>query len=120
MLLIRRAKEPCKGEWCVPGGAQEVGETLQECAMRETREETGISLRWDPASPALAGTELEAPDARRLLYPSVITCVDNMHRDAKGLRYHYTIVEVRGARAWRSACPVGPQGVTQHACRLPR
>ena len=95
MLLIRRAKEPFKGEWCVPGGGQELGESLQECAVREVLEETGIALRWNPDRASLTGLELDSPDYQSLSSPSIITCVDSIIRDADGVPlYHYTIVEV--------------------------
>ena len=41
-LLVKRGKEPYKGFWSLPGGAQELGETLEECAKRELMEETGL------------------------------------------------------------------------------
>ncbi len=44
VLLVRRGKEPGFGEWSVPGGAVEVGETLEEALRRELREETGIEV----------------------------------------------------------------------------
>lgn len=44
VLLIRRGKEPQYGRWMVPGGALEWGETLEEAAVREVREETGIEI----------------------------------------------------------------------------
>lgn len=42
LLLIRRRNEPGLGEWSVPGGRMEPGETIQEAVVRELREETGI------------------------------------------------------------------------------
>jgi ADP-ribose pyrophosphatase YjhB (NUDIX family) len=39
ILLCQRAIEPYRGMWTIPGGYVEIGETLQEAAMRETREE---------------------------------------------------------------------------------
>lgn len=45
MLLVRRGKPPAKGQWAIPGGSLELGETLQEAAEREIREETGIVIR---------------------------------------------------------------------------
>ena len=45
ILLIRRGKEPAKGEWAIPGGRVELGETMREAAMREVMEETGVSIR---------------------------------------------------------------------------
>jgi 8-oxo-dGTP diphosphatase len=44
-LLIRRGSEPLRGEWSIPGGTLELGETLQEGVARELREETGIEVR---------------------------------------------------------------------------
>lgn len=41
-LLIKRGKEPYKNHWSLPGGAQEVGETLEEAARRELKEETDL------------------------------------------------------------------------------
>lgn len=73
ILLIRRGKPPGMGEWSLPGGSQELGETLFQAAEREVREETGIQAR-----------------AR-----SVLTAVDGITRDADGtLLFHYTIVDV--------------------------
>ncbi len=45
ILLVRRAKPPRVGEWSIPGGAQSLGETVFEAAIREVREETGIAIR---------------------------------------------------------------------------
>jgi ADP-ribose pyrophosphatase YjhB (NUDIX family) len=72
VLLIKRAKEPNKGKWSLPGGAQELGETVHECLKRELREETGI--------------EIEIED--------FIGVIDAIHRDASGrLQHHYTILD---------------------------
>ena len=43
-LLVRRATEPLKGEWSVPGGMLELGEKLREGAAREALEETGLQV----------------------------------------------------------------------------
>jgi 8-oxo-dGTP diphosphatase len=42
VLLIKRGSPPLKGEWSLPGGAVELGETLRAAAEREAREETGL------------------------------------------------------------------------------
>ena len=42
VLLIRRGTAPLLGEWSLPGGVLECGETLREAVVREAREETGL------------------------------------------------------------------------------
>jgi 8-oxo-dGTP diphosphatase len=44
-LLIRRASEPLRGQWSIPGGTLELGESLQEGVARELLEETGLQVR---------------------------------------------------------------------------
>lgn len=44
LLLVRRAKPPALGEWSVPGGRVEPGETMAEAVIREVKEETGIAV----------------------------------------------------------------------------
>jgi 8-oxo-dGTP diphosphatase len=44
-LLIRRGSEPLRGQWSIPGGTLELGETLEEGVARELREETGLEVR---------------------------------------------------------------------------
>jgi 8-oxo-dGTP diphosphatase len=44
-LLIRRGHPPLEGEWSIPGGTLEVGETLLEGVRRELSEETGCEVR---------------------------------------------------------------------------
>jgi 8-oxo-dGTP diphosphatase len=44
-LLIRRGSEPLRGEWSIPGGTLELGESLKEGVARELREETGLDVR---------------------------------------------------------------------------
>lgn len=44
ILLCRRAIEPYRGMWTIPGGYVEIGETLQEAAMREAREEAHAEI----------------------------------------------------------------------------
>ncbi len=45
VLLIRRANDPGAGTWSLPGGTQELGETVSETAHREVREESGIEIK---------------------------------------------------------------------------
>jgi 8-oxo-dGTP diphosphatase len=44
-LLIRRGSEPLRGEWSIPGGSMELGETLEEGVIRELLEETGLEVK---------------------------------------------------------------------------
>ena len=65
-LLIRRGSAPLQGEWSIPGGLLEVGETLEQGVVRELAEETGLAVqvielievfeRIFPAPPGADGT----------------------------------------------------------------
>lgn len=83
VLLVRRAKRPSFGQWALPGGAQELGETAEHAARRELREEAGLE----------AGPMLLAAN------------VDSIHRDEAGrVQFHYTILDF--AAAWQGGEPV--------------
>lgn len=72
VLLVQRAQEPLAGQWTLPGGVVEAGETLEEAVVRELREETGLTVRV-----------LELVEA-----------FDRISRDASGRpRYHYVILD---------------------------
>jgi 8-oxo-dGTP diphosphatase len=72
VLLVRRGNEPLKGEWSLPGGAVEVGETLREAIRREVREETGLDVE---------------PRA-------VVEVVDRISADRDGrTRFHYVLID---------------------------
>ncbi len=45
VLLVKRTNAPYKGRWCLPGGFVEKGETIEQAAMRECFEETGIRTK---------------------------------------------------------------------------
>ncbi len=45
IVLVRRAEAPRQGYWCLPAGFMELDESPQECALRETKEETGLDIR---------------------------------------------------------------------------
>ena len=82
VLLVRRGREPGRGCWALPGGAQRIGETVEQAGRRELHEETGMQVG------AL----------------HVVGCVDAIHRDAEGrIRFHYTIVDL--AAAWHCGEP---------------
>lgn len=44
VVLIERASDPFRGQWALPGGFVEVGETVEEAAAREAAEETGMAV----------------------------------------------------------------------------
>jgi ADP-ribose pyrophosphatase YjhB (NUDIX family) len=71
-LIVKRAHEPRKGEWSLPGGLLELGESLQDAAQREIKEETGLDVVVGP----------------------IIETFDRVHRDDAGkIRYHFVIVD---------------------------
>jgi ADP-ribose pyrophosphatase YjhB (NUDIX family) len=79
-LLIRRGSEPLKGEWSIPGGMLEVGETLMEGAERELLEETGLTVRVTELIEVFERiSHAESPD----VVPS----------GRKGPRYHFVIID---------------------------
>ena len=79
VLLIKRAKPPVSDRWSIPGGAQEIGETVREAARREVAEETGVEIE-------IVG---------------LVDVVDGITRDPDGrARYHYTLVDF--AARWLS------------------
>lgn len=71
-LVVRRATEPLKGEWSIPGGVLELGEKLREGVAREVVEETGL--------------EVEAGE--------VLEVFDSIFADADGrTQYHYVLID---------------------------
>jgi 8-oxo-dGTP diphosphatase len=70
VLLITRGKAPLLGEWSIPGGMLELGETLREGAEREALEETGLVVR---AGDLLGVFDRIVPDeTQRTLYHYVL------------------------------------------------
>ncbi|RLI30286.1 NUDIX hydrolase, partial [Candidatus Bathyarchaeota archaeon] len=45
IVLIKRKNEPFKDHWAIPGGFVEYGERVEEAAIREAKEETGLEIR---------------------------------------------------------------------------
>ena len=72
VVLVRRRYDPLKGRWSLPGGAVEVGETLESALTRELLEETGLHVDVGP----------------------VIEVFDRITReDAGRVRYHFVLVD---------------------------
>ena len=66
-LALRRNQEPMKGEWNMPGGFVEQGETGAEAAAREVREETGLEIEVVESLGAFPSTYGPGDDAQPLL-----------------------------------------------------
>jgi len=72
VVLVRRGHAPLLGDWSIPGGVLELGETLREAVVREVREETGLTV---------------APGELLGVY-------DRLVRDEHGRpRYHYVLID---------------------------
>ncbi|HET7892227.1 MAG TPA: NUDIX hydrolase [Candidatus Sulfotelmatobacter sp.] len=72
VLLVKRAHPPLQAEWSIPGGVLEVGELVREAAIREAREETGLTV-----------------EPRELL-----GVYDRILRDpAERVQYHYVLID---------------------------
>ena len=72
VLLIKRAHEPLKGQWSLPGGGVELGETLEQAIAREVQEETGVDVEVGP----------------------IVDVLDRIGRDADGrVEHHFVLVD---------------------------
>ena len=69
VLLIKRGKAPLFGEWSIPGGLLELGETMRQGAEREALEETGLVVR---ATELLGVFDRIVPEGERTLYHYVL------------------------------------------------
>jgi 8-oxo-dGTP diphosphatase len=72
ILLVKRAFDPGKGKWSIPGGLVELGEKLSDACIRETEEETGIKIQV-----------LELINAYDMVVPD----------DAGKIKYHYVLID---------------------------
>ncbi len=84
VLLVKRGNEPLKGEWSLPGGAVEIGESLGAALAREVREETCLDVEVGP----------------------VVEVLDRIRHDAAARpEYHYVIIDyLCRVRSGTAAC----------------
>jgi 8-oxo-dGTP diphosphatase len=72
VVLVKRAHPPLQAQWSIPGGVLEVGELLREAAIREAREETGLTVEPN----------------------DLLGVYDRVLRDSSGrVQYHYVLVD---------------------------
>ena len=72
LLLVKRAHPPLQAEWSIPGGVLEVGELMRQAAVREAREETGLTV--EPGE--------------------LLGVYDRIVRDAdQRVQYHYVLID---------------------------
>lgn len=112
VLLIKRAHEPRKGEWSLPGGRVELGESLVDATRREIKEETGLDVEVG----------------------ALIELFDRVHRRDGRVQYHFVIADflctpcggMLGAAddaldvAWVSPEQLDAYGVNEHAAAVIR
>src|SRR5512137_2879619 len=70
VLLVKRGRPPSQGQWAIPGGRVELGETLQAAAEREIYEETGLTIH--AGDPAYTFDVIVRDDAGRVRFHYVI------------------------------------------------
>ncbi len=80
VVLVRRRYEPLAGQWSLPGGTLELGETLEAGAAREVREETGLHVDVGPVIEVFDRIMLD--EERRVRYHFVL--VDYLCRPVGG------------------------------------
>lgn len=73
LLLVRRATPPGAGQWSLPGGRVEVGETLAEAVVRELEEETGLTAMCDEL---VGWVERIGPDYHFVILDFRVTVLD--------------------------------------------
>jgi mutator protein MutT len=83
VVLVKRGHPPLAGEWSIPGGMLEVGEMLREAAVREAREETGLTV---------------API-------DLLGVYDRVLREGTRVLYHYVLIDFLCRRVSGELCP---------------
>ncbi len=80
VILVRRGKEPSKGDWSIPGGLVDLGETLRDAVIREALEETGLEV--EPTELVEVAERIFRDDLGRVKYHYVLA--DFLCRVRKG------------------------------------
>lgn len=97
LLLVRRGKPPRLGEWSLPGGRVESGETVRQALLREIREETGLAVEIGP----------------------LIDVVDFIQPASEGAGpYHYVLIDF--SAQWQSGDATPGDDVTECAWLAPK
>ena len=96
VLLVRRGQEPLRGEWSLPGGALELGETLQQGVVREVLEETGLIVA--------PGGVIEILD-RIIREPSGQDETSGQEEASGRVRYHYVLIDFVCRVTGGALCP---------------
>lgn len=79
VLLVQRGNPPRQGQWSLPGGLQEIGETVYEAARREVMEEANVEIE----------------------VIGLVDVIDSIRHDGKNdVEFHYTLIDL--AAEWRS------------------
>ena len=90
VAVIRRGTPPLLGEWSIPGGLVELGETVRGAAAREALEETGLVVDVGHMG---GGTSISSQPASGP--GSVLGVFDRVVRDEAGrVQYHYVLVDI--------------------------
>lgn len=114
-LLIRRANPPLEGQWSIPGGTLEVGETILEGVKRELAEETGVEVRVLEMIEVFERISRDPEDVRRTRYHFVI--LDYLCEPVSGeARAASDVTDV----AWCKEAELERYGLTPTATRVIR
>jgi 8-oxo-dGTP diphosphatase len=111
VLLVQRGQEPLRGAWSLPGGAVEIGETLDAALAREVLEETGLSVEVGPVIDVLDRVQFDADG--RVEYHYVI--IDYMCRPFAGVVEHGSDAQ---AVCWAPIADLARLGVTVKAIEV--
>lgn len=71
VLIIKRAYEPSKNRWSIPGGVIEIGEKVRDAAKREVKEELGLDVR----------------------IMNVVDVLDNIVYEKNKIKFHFVLID---------------------------